>query len=88
MSEIKVPLAISVAGHVVCVALLVAFLSDRTPAVPEPVTQGGIEVMFEPAPPRVATAPITKPPPEPEDACSRRRSRRRLGGGRQQNPAT
>ena len=66
MSEIKFPLAISAAGHAVCLALLLAFLPDHPPVVSEPVAKGGIEVVFEPAPPILAASPVAEPAPQPE----------------------
>ena len=80
MSGIKLPLAVSAAGHVVCLALLLLFLHDKVPPVPEPIAKGGIEVIFEPTPPKPEAAPTpaiepdtppppvepTPPPPEPQ----------------------
>lgn len=74
MSEIKFPLGLSVAGHAVCLALLVLLLPTAAPPVPEPPTRGGIEVVFAPLPkpeepPVQAEAPpppVETPPPEPE----------------------
>lgn len=66
MSEIKLPLALSAAGHAVCLTLLLAFMPNQTSLVPEPVARGGIEVVFEPARPQPAPAPLTEPPPQPE----------------------
>ena len=78
MSEIKLPLAFSMIGHAIGVALLILLMSRASP-VPEPIVKGGIEVVFapppapEPAP--VAALPVvpgpsptpveTEPPPEP-----------------------
>ena len=66
MSGIKYPLTLSLAGHAVCLALLVRFLSDRPIAVPEPIAKGGIEVVFEPAPPPPEAAKPDMPPPSAE----------------------
>ncbi len=69
MSGIKLPLALSLAGHAACLVALALFLTGKSAPLPEPVAKGGIEVLFEPAPPKPeATAPAetTPPPPEPE----------------------
>ena len=75
MSEITFPLSLSVAGHAVCLALLISLLPTRTPPPPEPLAVGGIEVAFEPSPPKpeeppvlaeTPPPPIEPPPPEPE----------------------
>ena len=69
MSGIKLPLTLSVAGHAVCLGLLVLFLSAEPPPLPQPIAKGGIEVVFEPPPPKpeaAAPAETTPPPPEPE----------------------
>jgi periplasmic protein TonB len=63
VSGIKLPLALSVAGHTVCLALLLLFLADTAPPAPEPIARGGIEVVFEPAPPKPEAPPDTAPPP-------------------------
>ena len=74
MSEISLPLALSVAGHAVCAALLI-LLPSTLPPPPEPPLTGGIQVAFEPLPkpeePPVQTETppspaIEPPPPEPE----------------------
>jgi len=74
VSEIGLPLGLSVAGHAACLALLVLLLGE-TPPVPEPIATGGIEVVFaplpkseEPQPPTQAEIPppVETPPPEPE----------------------
>jgi protein TonB len=66
VSEITLPLAISVAGHAVCLALLLVFLSEQAPVISEPVAKGGIQVVFEPAPPKLEAAPVAEPTPQPE----------------------
>ena len=76
MSEIKFPLGLSVAGHAVCLALLILLLPTKIPPVPEPLATGGLEVVFaplpkpeEPQPPVQAQIPPPQaetPPPEPE----------------------
>jgi protein TonB len=66
VSEIKLPLAWSVAGHTVCLALLVLLMPTKIPPVPEPLATGGIEVAFEPSLPKLEEPPIqaaTPPPP-------------------------
>jgi protein TonB len=77
VSEIRLPLGFSVAGHAACLALLILLLGE-TPPVPEPLATGGIEVVFapmpkpeEPQPPIQAEIPppqVETPPPEPEPA--------------------
>ena len=69
MSEIRFPLVLSVAGHAVCVALLILLMPTRMPPVPEPLATGGIEVAFAPSPPKPEEPPpqaATLPPPEPQ----------------------
>ena len=76
MSEIKFPLGLSVAGHGVCLALLILLLPTKIPPVPEPLATGGLEVVFAPLPkaeeqqpPVPAEIPPPQaetPPPEPE----------------------
>ena len=74
MSEISLPLALSVTGHAICVALLILLPSTLTPP-PEPPVTGGIEVAFLPAMPKTEVPPVEAemtppttepPPPEPE----------------------
>ena len=64
MSEIKLPLAFSVIGHAIGVALVI-LLMNQVPPVPEPIVKGGIEVVFAP-PPAPEPAPAAAPPAEPE----------------------
>jgi len=69
VSEISLPLALSVAGHAVCVALLI-LLPTTLPQAPEPPpVTGGIEVALEPAVPKPEEPPVqaemTPPPTEP-----------------------
>ena len=73
MNGIKFPLGLSVAGHAVCLGLLALFLSAKPARLPEPIARGGIEVVFEPAPPKpeaappdTAPPPAETPPPPPE----------------------
>ena len=72
MSEIRLPLGLSVAGHAVCLVLLILLLPARMPPVPEPLATGGVEVVFAPLPkppePSIQppTQPETPPPPEME----------------------
>ncbi|MBV8133825.1 MAG: energy transducer TonB [Alphaproteobacteria bacterium] len=73
MSEIKLPLGLSVAGHAVGLALLILLLPTSIPTVPEPLATGGIEVVLAPLPkpeepPQQAETPppVATPPPEPE----------------------
>jgi len=79
VSEIGLPLGLSVAGHLVCLALLILLLPTRIPPLPAPPTTGGVEVVFAPSamleepsiqPPIQAEAPPpeaeTLPPPSEE----------------------
>jgi periplasmic protein TonB len=69
VNGIKLPFTLSLAGHGVCLALLVLFLTGEPPPVLQPIAKGGIEVVFEPPPPKPEAAPpaeTTPPPPEPE----------------------
>jgi protein TonB len=57
---------LSVAGHAVCLALLILLLPTRLPPAPDPLAVGGIEVAFEPSVPKPEEPPIqaeTPPPP-------------------------
>jgi periplasmic protein TonB len=75
MSEVTVPLGLSVAGHALCLALLILLLPTRVPPAPEPLAAGGIEVAFTPILPKPEEPPVQAdmppppaelPPPEPE----------------------
>jgi len=72
VSEIRLPLGVSVAGHAVCLMLLILLLPATMPPVPEPLATGGVEVVFAPLPkppePSIQppTQPETPPPPEME----------------------
>lgn len=66
MSGIKLPLTLSIAGHALCLALLVAYLSPPPPKVQPATATGGIEVIFEQAPPKPEPTPISEPEPQPE----------------------
>jgi periplasmic protein TonB len=76
VTDIKLPLALSVAGHGVCLALLIMFLPAVQPPVPKPAAMGGVEVVFAPLPepeeppPRaeMPPPPVEPPPPEPQQA--------------------
>jgi protein TonB len=64
VNGIKFPLGLSLAGHALCLGLLVLFLSGKPARLPEPIAKGGVEVVFEPAPPKPEAAPLdTAPPP-------------------------
>ena len=66
MSGIKLSFALSLAGHAVCLTLLVLFLSANPPPLQEPIAKGGIEVVFEQPPPPPEPQPeAVPPPPEP-----------------------
>jgi periplasmic protein TonB len=74
VSEIRFPLGLSLVGHAVCLALLIALWPTKTPPLPEPPAPGGIEVVFAPLPkpdeqpPQTETVPpqVEIPPPQPE----------------------
>jgi periplasmic protein TonB len=71
VSGIKLPFALSLAGHATCLMLLALFLSAKPLPLPKPIAKGGIEVVFEPAPPKQEVTPAPpaetmQPPPEPE----------------------
>ena len=71
MSGIKLPFALSLAGHAACLVALALFLSTKPPPLMQPNAKGGIEVVFEPAPPKQEATPAppeAPPPPEPEAA--------------------
>jgi periplasmic protein TonB len=53
-------------GHASCLALAFFLLSDHRPPVPEPIAKGGIQVVFERAPPKFEAAPQAEPLPQPE----------------------
>jgi periplasmic protein TonB len=70
VSGIKLPFALSLAGHAACLVALALFLSAKPPPLLQPTVKGGIEVVFEPAPPKQETTPTPPaetmlPPPEP-----------------------
>ena len=76
MNGIKLPFALSLAGHAACLVALALFLSTKPPPLVQPTAKGGIEVVFEPAPPKqeptpaapeapVATSEPPPPPPPP-----------------------
>jgi periplasmic protein TonB len=77
VSGIKLPFALSLAGHAACLVALALFLSTKPPPLVQPTAKGGIEVVFEPAPPKEEAAPAppeallplppepVPPPPEP-----------------------
>jgi periplasmic protein TonB len=66
VSEIRLPLIISLAGHAACLALLLHLLAEPPPAVPEAIAKGGIDVVFEARLPRLERATLPEPPPQPE----------------------
>jgi protein TonB len=73
VSEIRLPLGLSVAGHAVCLALLILLLPTSIRPAPEPLATGGIAVVLAPLPkpeeppPQAETPPpVETPPPEPE----------------------
>jgi periplasmic protein TonB len=66
VSGIKLPLTLSIAGHAVCLALLIAFMSHQAPPILEPIAKGGIEVIFQPPPPPETPPPPAESPPRAE----------------------
>jgi len=66
LNGIKLPLTISIAGHAVCLALLIAIMSHQAPPILEPIARGGIEVIFAPPPPPETPPPPAETPPPPE----------------------
>ena len=66
MSRITLPLALSAAGHAICLVLLLLYLTDTAPPMPEPIAKGGIEVVFQPALPKSEAAPLPEPAVQPE----------------------
>ena len=68
MSGIKLPFTLSLAGHAACLVALALFLSTKPPPLVPPTAKGGIEVVFEPAPPKQEPTPAQPeaPPPSPE----------------------
>jgi periplasmic protein TonB len=66
VNGITLPLTVSVAGHAICLVLLLLFLTDAAPPMPEPVAKGGIEVVFQPALPKSEAAPLPEPAVQPE----------------------
>jgi len=66
VSEIRLPLLLSLAGHTACLGLLLLLLREPAPVVPEAIARGGIEVVFETTLPKLETAPLPEPPPQPE----------------------
>jgi periplasmic protein TonB len=75
VSEIQLPLGLSIAGHAILLGLLILLLPTKLPPAPEPLATGGIEVAFEaalpkpevpPQQPETPPAEVEPPPPEPE----------------------
>jgi protein TonB len=66
VSSIRLPLTLSVAGHALGLAAAALFLPGRLALPPEPVATSGIEVEFEPAPPKAEVTPAAPAPTEPE----------------------
>ncbi|MGC1885212.1 MAG: hypothetical protein WA709_03785, partial [Stellaceae bacterium] len=59
MNRIRLPLALSIAGHAVVLALLILFAIASRPS-PETAVPGGIEVVLGQSPPEAQTAPVPK----------------------------
>ncbi len=69
MNGIKLPFALSLAGHAACLLAVALFVSTKPLPLTEPIAKGGIEVVFEPALPKQEATPAppeTPPPPEQE----------------------
>jgi protein TonB len=66
VNGITVPLTLSLAGHAICLALLLLFLPYTAPPAPEPAATGGIEVVFQPTLPKSEAAPLPEPALQPE----------------------
>jgi periplasmic protein TonB len=66
VSDLQLPLTISLAGHALCLALLWLFLPDSLPPEPEPIAKGGIEVVFEPVPPKAEAVSAAAPAAQQE----------------------
>jgi periplasmic protein TonB len=79
VSDIKLPLGLSVAAHAVVLTALIMLLPAVAPPLPIPPATGGIEVVFAPPPPRpeappvqaeTPPPPVETPPPEPQPTPS------------------
>jgi protein TonB len=66
VNGITLPLTFSLAGHAVCLAMLLLYLTDTAPPMPEPAATGGIEVVFQPALPKSEAAPLPEPAVQPD----------------------
>jgi len=66
VNGITLPLALSAAGHAICLVLLLLYLTDTAPPLPEPIPKGGIEVVFQPALPKSEAAPLPEPAVQPD----------------------
>lgn len=65
MSSLKLPLALSLAAHAICLALLF-LLPTKAPPMPELVAPGGIEVAFAPSLPKAEAPAVPEPPVQAE----------------------
>jgi periplasmic protein TonB len=66
VNGITLPLALSAVGHTVGLGLLLLYLTDTAPPLPEPMATGGIEVVFQPALPKSEAAPLPEPAVQPD----------------------
>lgn len=66
MNGITLPLTFSLAGHAICLAMLLLYMTGTAPPMPEPVAKGGIEVVFQPALPKSEAAPLPEPAVQPD----------------------
>ena len=77
MTDIKLPLGLSVGAHAAVLTALIMLLPAAVPPLPIPTATGGIEVVFAPPPPQpeappvqaeTPPPPVEMPPPEPQSA--------------------
>jgi periplasmic protein TonB len=66
VNGITLPLTFSLAGHAICLAMLLLYMTGTAPPMPEPVAKGGIEVVFQPVLPKSEAAPLPEPAVQPE----------------------
>jgi periplasmic protein TonB len=75
VTDIKLPLGLSVAAHAVVLTALIMLLPATAPPLPIPPAMGGVEVVFAPPPPQPVAPPVQvetppppveTPPPEPQ----------------------
>jgi protein TonB len=64
VDRIRLPLALSVIGHAVVLALLILLLAETRPS-PKPAVPGGVEVVLSQAPQQTRAVPAPEAPAEP-----------------------